>query len=38
VKPRRNWILCTTDFPFDGQPYENLQVLAEAGHEYGGYE
>jgi uroporphyrinogen decarboxylase len=38
VKPRGNWILCTTDFPFDGQPYENLYAFAEAGREYGGYD
>jgi uroporphyrinogen-III decarboxylase len=38
VKPRGNWILCTSDFPFDGQPYENLQALAEAGREYGRYD
>lgn len=38
VKPRGNWILCTSDFPFDGQPYENLHALAEAGREYGRYD
>ena len=38
VKPRGNWVLCTTDFPFDGLPYENLHAFAEAGHEYGRYE
>jgi len=38
VKARGNWILSTTDFPFDGQPYENMHALAEAGHEYGRYE
>ena len=38
VKPRGNWILSTTDFPFDKQPYENLHALAEAGHEYGRYD
>ena len=38
VKPRGNWILCTTDFPFDGQPYENLHALAEAGREFGRYD
>jgi hypothetical protein len=38
VKPRGNWILSTSDFPFDGQPYENLHAFAEAGREYGGYD
>jgi uroporphyrinogen-III decarboxylase len=37
VKSRGNWILSTTDFPFDEQPYENLQAFAEAGREYGAY-
>jgi uroporphyrinogen-III decarboxylase len=37
VKPRGNWILSTTDFFFDGTPYENIQALAEAGREYGWY-
>jgi uroporphyrinogen-III decarboxylase len=37
VKPRGNWILCTSDFPFDGLPYENMQAFAEAGREYGRY-
>jgi uroporphyrinogen-III decarboxylase len=38
VKPRGNWILSTTDFPFDEQPYENLHAFAEAGREFGRYE
>ena len=38
VKPRGNWILSTTDFPFDEQPYENLHAFAEAGREYGRYD
>ncbi len=38
VKDRGNWILSTSDFPFDGQPYENLHAFAEAGREYGRYE
>jgi hypothetical protein len=38
VKARGNWILSTTDFPFDGQPYENMQALGEAGREFGRYE
>jgi len=38
VKPRGNWILSTTDFPFDGLPYENMHAFAEAGHQYGLYE
>jgi uroporphyrinogen decarboxylase len=37
VKPRGNWILSTTDFFFDGTPYENIMAFAEAGHEYGVY-
>ena len=37
VKPRGNWILSTTDFFFDGTPYENIQALAEAGREFGRY-
>jgi hypothetical protein len=37
VKPRGNWILSTTDFFFDGTPYENIQAFAEAGREYGWY-
>ncbi len=37
VKPRGNWILSTTDFFFDGCPYENIQAFAEAGLEYGKY-
>jgi uroporphyrinogen decarboxylase len=37
VKPRGNWILCTSDFFFDGTPYENIQAFAEAGLEYGKY-
>jgi uroporphyrinogen-III decarboxylase len=37
VKPRGNWILSTTDFFFDGTPYENIQAFAQAGLEYGGY-
>ena len=38
VKPRGNWILCTSDFPFDGLPYENMHAFAAAGREYGRYE
>jgi uroporphyrinogen-III decarboxylase len=37
VKPRGNWILSTTDFPLDGQSYENLHALARAGRDYGAY-
>jgi len=37
VKPRANWVLCTTDFPFDGLPYENMQAFADAGREFGKY-
>jgi uroporphyrinogen-III decarboxylase len=37
VKPRGNWILSTTDFFFDGTPYDNICAFAEAGLEYGEY-
>ncbi|MHB0998296.1 MAG: uroporphyrinogen decarboxylase family protein [Armatimonadota bacterium] len=37
VKPRGNFILSTTDFLFDGTPYENIRAFAEAGIEYGRY-
>ncbi|MCX6088932.1 MAG: hypothetical protein NTX88_00865 [Candidatus Atribacteria bacterium] len=37
VKSRGNWILCTSDFFFDGTPYENIQAFADAGLEYGKY-
>ena len=37
VKPRGNWILSTTDFFFDGTPYENIMAFADAGREYGVY-
>jgi hypothetical protein len=37
VKPRGNWILSTTDFFFDGTPYENIRAFSEAGHEFGWY-
>lgn len=37
VKPRGNWILCTSDFFFDGTPYENIQAFADAGLKYGQY-
>ena len=30
VKPRGNWILSTTDFPFNEQPYDNLHAFADA--------
>jgi uroporphyrinogen-III decarboxylase len=35
VKPRGNWTLSTTDFFFDGTPYENIRAFAEAGREFG---
>jgi uroporphyrinogen decarboxylase len=38
VKRRGNWVLSTTDFPFDGLPYENLRAFAEAGRDYGQYD
>jgi hypothetical protein len=37
VKPRGNWILSTTDFFFDGIPYENIRAFAKAGLEHGRY-
>ncbi len=37
VKPRGNWILSTTDFFFDGTPYENIKAFADAGLEFGQY-
>jgi uroporphyrinogen-III decarboxylase len=37
VKPRGNWILSTTDFFFDGTPYENIRAFSDAGHEFGWY-
>ena len=37
VKPRGNWILSTTDFFFDGCPYENIMAFADAGREFGRY-
>ena len=37
VKPRGNWILSTTDFFFDGTPYENIRAFGEAGLKYGEY-
>lgn len=37
VKPRGNFIFSTTDFFFDGTPYENIHALAQAGIEYGRY-
>jgi uroporphyrinogen-III decarboxylase len=37
AKPRGNWILSTTDFFFDGTPYENIMAFADAGREFGVY-
>jgi len=37
VKVRGNWILSTTDFFFDGTPYENIKAFADAGLKYGKY-
>ena len=37
VKVRGNWILSTTDFFFDGTPYENIKAFADAGLEFGKY-
>ncbi|MHB8959164.1 MAG: uroporphyrinogen decarboxylase family protein [Candidatus Limnocylindrales bacterium] len=36
--PRGNFILSTTDFFFDGCPYENIQAFADAGREFGRYD
>jgi hypothetical protein len=37
AKPRGNLILSTTDFFFDGTPYENIDAFADAGREFGVY-
>ncbi len=37
ARERGNFILSTTDFFFDGTPYENIKAFAEAGREYGWY-
>jgi len=37
VKPRGNWILSTSDFFFDGTPYENIRAFSDAGLEFGRY-
>jgi Uroporphyrinogen-III decarboxylase len=37
AKPRGNLILSTTDFFFDGTPYENIRAFTAAGLEYGRY-
>ena len=37
AKPRGNFILSTTDWPFDNTPFENIKAFAEAGLEYGVY-
>jgi uroporphyrinogen-III decarboxylase len=37
TKQRGNWILSTTDFPFDGTPYENIRAFGDAGREFGVY-
>jgi hypothetical protein len=37
VLPEKRWILSTTDFFFDGTPYENIEAFSEAGIEYGKY-
>jgi uroporphyrinogen decarboxylase len=37
TRARGNLILSTTDFFFDGTPYENIEAFAAAGREYGGY-
>jgi uroporphyrinogen decarboxylase len=35
--PRGNLILSTTDFFFDGTPYENIEAFSAAGREHGVY-
>ena len=35
--PRGNLILSTTDFFFDGTPYENIEAFAAAGRDFGVY-
>ena len=37
AKKRGNFILSSTDFFFDGTPYENIEAFAKAGREYGEY-
>jgi uroporphyrinogen decarboxylase len=37
TKQRGNWILSTSDFFFDGTPYENIHAFSRAGQEYGRY-
>jgi uroporphyrinogen-III decarboxylase len=37
VKGRGNWILSTSDFFFDGTPYENIHAFADAGRDLGLY-
>jgi uroporphyrinogen decarboxylase len=37
AKQRGNFILSTTDFFFDGTPYDNIKAFAKAGMEYGQY-
>jgi len=37
VKARGNFILSTTDFFFDGTPYDNIDAFAEAGATQGRY-
>ncbi|MBN1911328.1 MAG: hypothetical protein JW818_16415 [Pirellulales bacterium] len=38
AKERGHFILSTTDFFFDGTPYENIKAFAEAGREFGSYQ
>lgn len=37
VKDRGNFILSTTDFFFDGTPYDNIRAFVDAAVEYGSY-
>ncbi len=37
TRQRGNLILSTTDFFFDGTPYENIEAFAAAGREFGAY-
>lgn len=37
VKIRGNFILSTTDWPFDNTPFNNLKAFSRAGIQYGNY-
>jgi hypothetical protein len=38
ARPRGNLVLSTTDFFFDGTPYENIEAFAQAGRDHGAYD